>query len=65
MLNGAGLKDELRSKIWAECAMTTTYLSNFIARKSENKCPQELLNSTLKAFGEIGVVTTKDKIQGK
>ena len=72
MLNGAGLKDELRSKIWAECVMTTTYLSNIIATKSENKCPFELLfgckpklNSTLKIFGEIGVVTTKDKIQGK
>ena len=72
MLNGAGLKDELRTKIWAECAMTTTYLSNIIATKSESKCPYELLfgckprlNSTLKAFGEIGVVTTKDKIQGK
>ena len=72
MLNGAGLKDELRTKIWAECAMTTTYLSNIIATKSESKCPYELLfgckprlNSNLKAFGEIGVVTTKDKIQGK
>jgi hypothetical protein len=72
MLNGSGFKDELRNKIWAECAMTTTSLSNVIDTKSGNKCPYELLfgckpklNSSLMTFGDIGVVTTKDKIQGK
>ena len=25
MLNGAGIEYEVRSRIWAECAMTTTY----------------------------------------
>ena len=38
MLNGSGLRDELRNKTWAECAMITTYLSNIMATKSENKC---------------------------
>jgi hypothetical protein len=43
MLNGASLKGELKSKMLVECAMTTTNLSNVIAKKSENKCPYELL----------------------
>jgi hypothetical protein len=71
-LNGAGLKDKIRSKIWAEFVVTTTYLSNLISTKSGNKCPYELLfgckpklNLSLKSFGEIGVVTTKDKFQVK
>jgi hypothetical protein len=72
MLNGAGLKDELWSKIWAEYAMTTTYFSNVIATKSGNNSPHKLpfgckskFNLTLKIFGEIGVVTSMDTIQGK
>jgi transposase InsO family protein len=32
MLNGAGLEGELRDKIWAECVMNVTYLSNIISR---------------------------------
>jgi hypothetical protein len=72
MLNCAGLKDELRNKIWAESAMTVTYLSNVMSTKSELNSPYKLLfgstpvlNSRLKMFGEVGVVTTKDKIQAK
>jgi hypothetical protein len=72
MLNGAGLTGDLRSIIWAECAMTTTYLSNIISSKSSLKSPFELLFGSkpilhydLKIFGEVGVVTTKDKIQSK
>ena len=72
MLNGAGLKGDLRNKIWAECVMTTTYLSNVIATRSNMRSSFELLYHTkpilpeeLKIFGEVGVVTTKDKIQAK
>jgi hypothetical protein len=72
MLNCAGLKDELRNKIWAESAVKVTYLSNVMSTKYELKSPYELLfgampvlNSRLKMFGEVGVVTTKDKIQAK
>jgi hypothetical protein len=72
LLNGAGLRDEHRNKTWEKCARTTTYLSNIMATKSENKCLFELLigcktklNYNLKTFGKIGVVTTKDHIQGK
>jgi hypothetical protein len=39
MLNGAGLTGDLRNKIWAECAMTTTYLSNILSSKSRLKSP--------------------------
>jgi transposase InsO family protein len=37
MLNGANLGGELRDKIWAECVMNVTYLSNIISTKSSLK----------------------------
>jgi hypothetical protein len=43
MLNGAGLEGELRDKIWAECVMNVTHLSNIISTKSSLKSPFELL----------------------
>jgi hypothetical protein len=43
MLNGANLEGELRDKIWAECVMNVTYLSNIISTKSSFKSPSELL----------------------
>jgi hypothetical protein len=46
MLNGADLEGELRDKIWAECVMNVTYLSNIISTKSNLKSLFELL------FGE-------------
>jgi hypothetical protein len=52
--------------------MTTTYLSNVLSTKSSFKNPFELLfgekpilHDKLTIFGEVGVVTTKDKIQAK
>ena len=52
--------------------MTVTYLSNILSTKSTIKSPFELLYGvkptlpeSLKVFGEVGVVTTKDKIQAK
>jgi hypothetical protein len=72
MLNSAGLKDHLRSGVWAECAMTVTYLSNITSIKEKMICPCQLLfgnkpriTEILRSFGEIGVVTTKNDIQGK
>jgi hypothetical protein len=72
MLNGAGLEGELRDKIWAECAMNVTYLSNIISTKSSFKSPIELLyaekrilHDNLKMFGEVEVVPTKERIQAK
>jgi hypothetical protein len=71
-LNCAELKDELRSGVWAECARTITFLHNTTSIKTKEVCPHELLfggksnlAEKLKSFGGIGVVTTKDDIQGK
>jgi hypothetical protein len=72
VLNGSGLKGELRDKIWAECVMNVTYLSNIISTKSSFKSPFELLygekpilHNNLKMFGEVGEVTKKERIQAK
>jgi hypothetical protein len=72
MLNGAGLEGELRDKIWVECVMNVTYLSNIMSTKSSFKSPFEFLHGekpklhdNLKMFGEVEVVTTKEKIQAK
>jgi hypothetical protein len=66
------LEGKLRDKIWAECVMNVTYLFNIILTKSNLKSPFEFLygekptlHDNLKIFGEVGVVTTKDKIQVK
>jgi hypothetical protein len=72
MLNGAGLKDHLRSGVWFECAMTVTFLSNITSIKDKMICPYQLLygskpilTESLQTFGEIGVVMTKNDIKGK
>jgi hypothetical protein len=72
MLNGAGLEGELRDKIWAECVMNVTHLLNIMSKKLRFKSPFELLygekpklHNNLKMFGEVGVVTTKERIQAK
>jgi transposase InsO family protein len=72
MLNSDGLKDHLRSGVWAECAMTVTYLSNITSIKEKMICPYQLLfgnkprlPESLRSFGEVGVVITKNDIQGK
>jgi hypothetical protein len=68
MLNNAGFKDQLRSVVWAESAMTP----NVTSIKNKEICLYELLfgckpklSTSLRSFGEIGVVTTKAKIQSK
>jgi hypothetical protein len=52
--------------------MNVTHLSNIMSKKSSFKSPFELLNGekpkvhdNLKMFGEIGVATTKERIQTK
>jgi hypothetical protein len=72
MLNGARLEGKLRDKIWAECVMNVTHLSNIVSIKLSFESPFELLYGekpklydNLNIFGEVGVVTTKEKIQAK
>jgi hypothetical protein len=43
MLNNAGVKDQLRSGVWTECAMTVTFLLNDSSIKNKEVCPFELL----------------------
>jgi hypothetical protein len=52
--------------------MNVTYLSNIMSTKSSSKSPFEWLygeksklHDNLKMFGEVGVLTTKEKIQAK
>jgi hypothetical protein len=52
--------------------LTVTFLSNITSIKNQEICPYQLLygckprlQASLRSFGEIGIVTTKDKIQGK
>jgi Reverse transcriptase (RNA-dependent DNA polymerase) len=72
ILNNAGLEEWIRSGVWAECERNKTFLSNKTALKSREMCPDQLmfgskpkLPSSLKIFGEMSVVTTKDEIQSK
>jgi hypothetical protein len=43
MLNDAGIEGQMRQKLWAECVMMVTYLSNILSTKSTIKSPFELL----------------------
>jgi hypothetical protein len=72
MLNSASFTKDLRSGVWAECAMTATFLSNITSIKNKAICPHQLLfgskprlPESLRSFGEIGIITTKSDIQGK
>ena len=56
--------------LWAECASTATYYENLIVDNEHRKDPYSLMfNQPLKRpvklrkFGEMCVITTKDKIQ--
>ena len=43
MLNGAGLQEGIRSRIWAECASTAKFYSIILETRVTEKSPQELL----------------------
>jgi hypothetical protein len=71
-LNNGGLDDSIRTGVWADCARTTTFLSNIISIKAKDKCAYQLifsrkskLSTSLRIFGGMGVVITKDGVQGK
>jgi hypothetical protein len=73
VLNNAGLKNGVRSGVWAECGRTVPFLSNITAIKVQEKCSFYLLHygwkpkvaPSLRVFGDMGVVTIKNNIQGK
>ena len=72
MLNAAGLEGELRQRVWAEAAKTATINDGIIVTGRNEKPSYERFYRTknpivqhLRRFGEIGIVTTKEGIQGK
>ena len=71
MMNAAGLLGHLRHGLWAECAATATTLENLTVtnrdKPSHNLLYKEdsTLVRKLGIFGEMVVVTQKNKIQGK
>ena len=65
VVNGEGIFDFLRQKLWAECSRTATMLHNVITASDNIKSPYEQLYgqkckiiSELRVFGEIVVVKT-------
>ena len=72
MLNDAGVEGDFREGLWAECASTATYYENLIVDKESKKDPNNLMFNRplkkqvkLRKFGEMCVITIKDKIQSK
>ena len=72
MMNSAGLTGNLRSGLWAKCARTVIKLDNLDC-KNEDKEPRykrffkkdfEGLDY-LKSFGEVGIMTLREKIKVK
>ena len=63
MLNRAGLKGTMREKLWAECAMTATFLDGIHSNKMGAKSKWEsfykenpIFADNLRTLGELGVV---------
>jgi hypothetical protein len=59
-----GLEDSVRTGVWAECARTTTFLSNITAFKAMDKCAYQLfrkpkLPKSVRIFGETGIIALK------
>jgi hypothetical protein len=76
MLTRAGVPQELREKLWAECASTATKLSNIIPKKNGKSALFEYYGeepgytNELRLFGEIGTKLSKlyglpDKLSNK
>jgi len=72
MFNGSGISDDLRHGLWAECASTACFYENRIINKEKFRSPLQLMFkqslkglNNLRPFGDMYVVTTKNKIQGK
>ena len=65
LFNRAGVTEELRGKLWPECASIATQLSNILSRK-DGKSPFEKFygkevgySHGLMVFGDIGVKLSK------
>ena len=72
MLNGADVPEEMRKKLWAECATTATFLENVTVRKDQEEPPLTIITGKqskripyLRRFGEIGIVKQDDGMINK
>jgi transposase InsO family protein len=72
MLNWARLTATLRSKLWAQCANTATFLENIIYKRNKGMTSYEMLHGkpspiikNLRIFGEVAMVHNSNKIQAK
>jgi hypothetical protein len=66
-LKNEKVKDSVRTGVWAECARTSSFLSNVMLIKAKDECPHQLMFGSkpklpTSFFGEKGVITIKDYI---
>jgi hypothetical protein len=68
MLNDLGVSEELRNKLWSECALTATKLCNITSRRYVGS-PYDLFHrkgsrveKNLRIFGEIGIKTARNQV---
>jgi hypothetical protein len=72
VLNNSGIKEEITHGIWAEYTLTATFYGNILVNLECQNLPHESIFgakfeklNNLKRFGEMVVVITEKKIQGK
>ena len=74
MLTGAGIEGELRKALWAEAGNTAINLMNVQVSERMNKTPYEKFTnhetlpryaSSLRAFGEVGIILKGEKMKSK
>ena len=72
MMKAAKLSENLKYKLWAECAKTVTDLDGLLISKKGEKSSyekffknQQKFVSHLRTFGEVGIVLDKKKIKSK
>jgi hypothetical protein len=72
MLSDSGIKEEVRRGIWVECAYTATFYANILVNRESGEPPHISIFGVkfkklrkLKRYGDMIVITTKKRIQGK
>ena len=75
MMISAGIKEELRQKLWAEAANMCVDLDNILVKCAKEKSPYEIFHkakknpnyvNNLRQFGEVGFVLKRNnKIKSK
>jgi hypothetical protein len=70
--NAGKFDQEMKDKLWGECAMTVTDVENLLVAKKQTKPAHEKFfeeelskAECMRQFGEMGVIKTSNKIKGK